>query len=140
MISAVPHLGLTEAFLFNTSRSLFPLSSASQQAKPPPHHLIAGSKFLDCWADLSSVVRVHKFTYHYCPDSQMGMTRPRIGSSFTPQMFENIKKKPGWESAGLRTLPSSRLWRLSDDGSLRVKLTKSGKEQEPKKSQLPPLR
>lgn len=63
-----------------------------------------------------------------------------MGSSFIPQMFGNIEQKPGLASAGLQALPSSRLWRLSEDGSLRVKLTKPGKEQEPKKSQLPPLR
>lgn len=55
-------------------------------------------------------------------------------------MFEDIEYVPGWGSASLQALPFSRLWRLSDDGPLRVELTKPGKEQEPKKSQLPPLR
>lgn len=53
-------------------------------------------------------------------------------------MFEDIEYVQGWGLASLQALPFSRFWRLSDDGPLRVELAKPGKEQEPKKSQLPP--
>lgn len=97
-----------------------------------------GVHSLKCWADLPLGPQNAQTQTLLSSCFSDGYDKAENWFILVPQMFEDIEYVPGWGSASLQALAFSRLWRLSDDGPLRVELTKPGKEQEPKKSQLPP--
>lgn len=101
---------------------------------------MTGFLSLECWVALSLGPQNAQTQTLLSSCFSAGYDKAENWFILVPQMFEDIEYVPGWGSASPQALPFSRLWRLSDDGPLRVELTKPGKEQEPKKSQLPPLR